>query len=174
MDDRVLEELSRHLSESEEHLEIVHSQTQPLMERPSLEEDDERASILAHSSDDDILEEETKYFFAGKLTMFPLTVIFLIVGVVALLRYGRKTYRSGYFTSNEFYVGLVGVFLFILTVMFGIVFLRYTVIRIHFFFTRDHFVIVKKGVFKKTKMVSLYLGKDQGPNGQGSLSFFFT
>ena len=49
-----------------------------------------------------------EYLFTGKLTLFPLTILFLGVGAGVLLLQGNKPYLHGYFESNEVYYGITG------------------------------------------------------------------
>ncbi len=50
-----------------------------------------------------------EYLFTGKLTLFPLAILFLGLGAGVLLRYGDKPYLHGYFQSAEMYYGIAGV-----------------------------------------------------------------
>src|SRR5689334_16469823 len=49
-----------------------------------------------------------EYLFTGKLTLFPLAILFLGIGAGVLLRYGDKPYLGGYFQSVEMYYGIAG------------------------------------------------------------------
>lgn len=90
------------------------------------------------------------YLFAGKVALFPLIILFLMAGATALLLYGEKKYSGGYFESNEFYYGLVGLFLFVACLILFVLIMFWLVVKISFEITPTKIRVLKRGVFRKS------------------------
>lgn len=101
---------------------------------------------------EEVLSSRHQYRFTGKLAMFPLMLIFLFVGAVALLRYGRKSYSTGYFQSREFFIfGIAGIVVSAMAVALVVLFIRYTVLVVRFDFGPEKLVITKRGAILKSR-----------------------
>jgi hypothetical protein len=101
------------------------------------------------------MEKETstiEYLFTGKLTLFPLAILFLGIGAGVLLRYGDKPYLHGYFQSVEMYYGIAGLGLAILAFGFFFALMLCIVLKISFTMSPEVFTIKKHGVFRSAKL----------------------
>lgn len=93
-----------------------------------------------------------EYLFTGKLTLFPLAILFLGIGAGVLLRYGDKPYLGGYFQSVEMYYGIAGLTLAILALGFFFALMLCIVLKISFTFSPETLLIKKHGVFRSAKL----------------------
>lgn len=93
-----------------------------------------------------------EYLFTGKLTLFPLAILFLGVGAGVLLRYGDKPYFHGYFQSVEMYYGIAGLALAALALGFFFALMLCIVLKISFTMSAEVFTIKKHGVFRSAKL----------------------
>eukprot|EP00762_Andalucia_godoyi_P001695 ANDGO_07184.mRNA.1 hypothetical protein AMSG_08103 len=76
-----------------------------------------------------------------------------MIGALGLLRYGHKSYATGYFQTNEFYFGLAGLSVLILALVLVILFVFFAVIRIRFTITPSEIRVRKSGLFRKCELV---------------------
>lgn len=92
------------------------------------------------------------YLFTGKVALFPLILLFLASGATALLLYGEKKYNGGYFESNEFYYGLIGLLLFVACLILFVLVVFWLVVKISFEITSSKIIVYKRGVFRKSSL----------------------
>lgn len=114
------------------------------------------------------------YVFTGKLTLFPVVIIFLGFGagtvVIAvlprtmrpfelctcvrsqklgyLLFYGNKTYSAGYFESTELYYGVAGLVVSVVALTLFFFLVTWMVLRISFVVTPSTFRVLKSGILR--------------------------
>lgn len=96
------------------------------------------------------IPKKYSYLFTGKVSLFPLIILFLAAGATALLLYGEKKYNGGYFESNEFYYGLAGLILFVACLILLMIIVFWLVIKITFEITSRKIKIEKRGVFRSS------------------------
>lgn len=96
------------------------------------------------------IPKKYSYLFTGKVSLFPLIILFLAAGATALLLYGEKKYNGGYFESNEFYYGLAGLVLFVACFILLMIIIFWLVIKITFEITPRKIKIEKRGVFRSS------------------------
>jgi len=93
-----------------------------------------------------------EYLFTGKLTLFPLTILFLGVGAGVLLLQGNKPYLDGYFDSKYMWYGVTGLVLAFLAVGFFLALALCIVLKISFTLNSQYLVIKKHGVFRSSQL----------------------
>jgi len=115
--------------------------------------------LTPFSESTDELQEEMdepikvmSYVCAGKLTLFPVMVVFLGMGSGYLLFYGDKGYDSGYFTSGELWYGLAGAIVSLLSLALFINLVIWLVLRITFTFSPTHFRVLKTGLLRSSRL----------------------
>jgi len=92
------------------------------------------------------------YVCAGKLTLFPVMVLFLSMGSGYLLFYGDKTYNAGYFYSEEIWYGLAGALVSLLSLALFVFLVIWLVLRITFTFSPTHFRVMKTGLLRSSHL----------------------
>jgi hypothetical protein len=103
---------------------------------------------------------QISYWFFGKIALFPIIMLFLAAGAIALFIFRRhlsdeasepgSTGLSGYLTSEDLSYGLAGLVLSIICAIMLIFFLFWHVIRISFTFDAQEgkFTVSKRGIFR--------------------------
>lgn len=92
------------------------------------------------------------YVFTGKLTLFPVVIIFLGFGAGYLLFYGNKSYTGGYFQSNELYYGIAGLIVSLVALLLFFTLSMWMVLRVSFVVTPTTFRVLKSGILRSSNL----------------------
>ena len=108
----------------------------------------------------DARQTQISYWFLGKIALFPVIMMFLAGGAVALLTLKTAVGTdqppptgpglTGFFASDDLSYGLVGLILSIICAIMLIFFLFWHVIRMSFIFDAQEgkFTVCKHGIFR--------------------------